>query len=230
MAKPEISYSPDGRDAFTCTLTTSQGSIWTVTGKGTAAAPDNFESTVSRPNPWMVKALWGYGKLEWSHRRSRKETDRESLRKEADKVSADVRAMGELLDRKRGKGLVTGWCSACFTRTRHSETTTRSILKTFVCTECGSPTVRCAEPRCRHLAAATPKSPGIPRYCAEHRHEIPSFATLSSTLTSLDEVAGAVGADHHGALPRTARLPTSCAACTRPSSGTKCTRTTSTGG
>lgn len=188
MAGTTITYQPHGTKGFTCTLTTSRGSTWSVTGQAADPVPTKELSGLPRSNRWLLDALWSYGKLECEHRRSRHEGTRKSLRKQADELARETEAMGNLLDRKRRKKVVTGWCSACFRKTQHSATTTKSLLETFICNDCGSPTVRCSEPRCRHMSAATPKRPGIPRFCAEHRHEIPAFDRIEAELSSLDEV------------------------------------------
>ena len=81
----------------------------------------------------------------------------------------------------------TAWCSACFGLTDHQETKTPSPARTTLCLRCGSPTIGCTAPRCRNMAAARAQAAGRPRYCAEHRHDIPSFESLDGRLDSLED-------------------------------------------
>jgi hypothetical protein len=82
-----------------------------------------------------------------------------------------------------------GWCSACLTRSTHRLVGSRTRFGTrqYVCSECGSPTGWCDLPKCDYFANRSDMPRGSERFCAEHAHQIPSFAKLSQQVDSLDE-------------------------------------------
>ena len=53
---------------------------------------------------------------------------------------------------------------------------------TYLCSGCGGPTTRCASPSCDNFANRGISPITKPKYCAEHRHEIPSFEDLTSSV------------------------------------------------
>lgn len=79
-----------------------------------------------------------------------------------------------------------GWCSACFTNTPHRRTRRPfGQLAAYLCGNCGSPTLPCAGPGCKNMASRGRGGIQIPRYCAEHRHDIPSFTRADDKIDSL---------------------------------------------
>lgn len=181
-----ISYVPRGTDGFRCTLETKQGSVLEVgmqEGEPTPATGDDL----LLENEALVASLSGFAVSELGFRRSRSEDKKKSLREQADRFQRDAKAIGEYVTLP-GSDWTPGWCSSCFRETRH-----RKVLKTgqpvavHLCRSCGTPTTPCAAPRCPHFARRGTRSWTTPRYCAEHRHEIPSFATADRRLADFTE-------------------------------------------
>ena len=86
-----------------------------------------------------------------------------------------------------GKTSREAWCSACLTRTDHRKLMQApSSLPAYLCTACGSPTLGCAAPGCPHMATRGFGSLRIPRYCAEHRHDIPGFEKANAEIGPLE--------------------------------------------
>ena len=181
-----ISYVPRGTDGFRCTLETKQGSVLEVgmqQGEPTPATGDDL----LLENEALVASLSGYAVSELGFRRSRSEDKKESLREQASRFRRDAMTISEYVTLP-GSSWTPGWCSSCFQETRH-----RKVLKTghpvavYLCRSCGTPTTPCAAPRCAHFARRGTRSWTTPRYCAEHRHEIPSFSSADRQLADLTE-------------------------------------------
>ena len=60
-------------------------------------------------------------------------------------------------------------------------------LPTYLCDACGSPSTPCAGPRCSNMANRGTQAVTTPRYCGEHRHDIPGFDKTGARLATLDE-------------------------------------------
>ncbi|WP_203336712.1 DUF726 domain-containing protein [Nocardioides limicola] len=79
-----------------------------------------------------------------------------------------------------------GWCSACFGEHSHRKAKRPAgQLPSYLCVGCGSPTLPCAGPTCKNMAVRGRGGVRTPRYCAEHRHEIPGFSKASQTIGDL---------------------------------------------
>ncbi len=87
-----------------------------------------------------------------------------------------------------GEETTEGWCSNCAQLTTHHKVTTEGLKRSlFLCDGCGVPTVQCAAPGCTSMAVKTGGTKGMVPYCAEHRHDIPSFERSAETITDLTE-------------------------------------------
>jgi len=72
------------------------------------------------------------------------------------------------------------WCSGCLTRADHKRVNQRAEsvkVATFVCSNCGAATTPCIVLGCENFALRGSRNVNVPRYCAEHRHDIPSFVS-----------------------------------------------------
>src|SRR4029079_18067168 len=49
------------------------------------------------------------------------------------------------------------------------------------------PTLPCAGPRCHNMAVRERGAIRVPRYCAEHRHEIPGFEKADHKMGALED-------------------------------------------
>ncbi len=60
---------------------------------------------------------------------------------------------------------------------------------TFLCQGCGAATSPCLAPRCTNMATRSFGSIRVPRYCAEHRHDLPSFEHGTHRIADLSDYA-----------------------------------------
>jgi pimeloyl-ACP methyl ester carboxylesterase len=82
----------------------------------------------------------------------------------------------------------SGWCSGCFAHTTHSQVKKAvGRLPTYLCEGCGTPTSPCAAGGCDHMAVRKRGPVRVPRYCAEHRHDIQGFEKAHSKIDSLGD-------------------------------------------
>lgn len=83
---------------------------------------------------------------------------------------------------------VQAWCSACYGKAQHRRSSMGLVaLSTYACASCGTPTTPCAVPRCESMAMRGHQSAPSSHFCAEHRHDIASFAMATQGLRSIDD-------------------------------------------
>lgn len=136
-------------------------------------------------NNALVESLLAYAKHEFQYRRLRTPEIRQQHEKEArhfERLAVAIFGMVVRLgDRQR-----EGWCSCCFTHTTARRVERKQSPTAYLCCSCGSPVSVCAAPRCPHFASRTARAAGVPRYCAEHRHEVPGFQKANQRLSRID--------------------------------------------
>ena len=136
-------------------------------------------------NPALVVNAWAFAENEALHRRSRSIEKREHYRKQAEHHSELACAIAQMASQP-GSRIRVGWCSGCFDRTAHREVAGRELPPAYLCRSCGSPTSPCVAPRCDNMANRGVGRARVPRYCAEHRHDIPGFARRNQRIATLD--------------------------------------------
>jgi hypothetical protein len=57
----------------------------------------------------------------------------------------------------------------------------------YLCDNCGAPTSVCVAPGCPNLANRGFRGLSTPKYCAEHRHDIPGFEKLEQRLQRIED-------------------------------------------
>ena len=106
-----------------------------------------FGSPELEGNVALVALVLGYAANELGYRRLRSPEKRASHRKAADVERKDALALADLVVRL-GLRTVSAWCSGCFSKTTHWQVQGADRPKrTYVCQECGTPTVKCGVPR-----------------------------------------------------------------------------------
>lgn len=189
MAKSSAQYMPRGRDGFACVLTTKAGGELKLAGLAEDLDPVTEGSDALAANPAVVRNLWAYGKQENLQRRTRAQEKRQSHRKQADQHAALAVGIADMVERL-GEKRRQAWCSACLTLTDHGRVTGMpGPPPAYLCLACGSPTSPCAAPHCSNMATRETRAAAVPRYCAEHRHDIPGFARLDQRIATLDNYA-----------------------------------------
>ena len=180
-----LEYQPRGR-GFEVRLATERYEV-VATGTGL----DDSEPAVSgsselKDNVALMALLLGYAANELYYRRLRSEEKRKSRREAADVEHKDARALADMVE-KLGERTVREWCSGCFSKAARREVRAAVRPRTYLCAECGTPTVDCAVPGCSHHAVIRPRARITLRYCAEHTHAIPGFDKLDMKIPTLGD-------------------------------------------
>lgn len=183
-----VTYRPNGHKAYRVVLETRRGSELIATdGDGDGRAETAGDRSLAA-NDALVESLVAYGRHEHQSRRLRAAGAKAAHAKQAKSYLDRACAIAELVDGIDDKRIPKGWCSACLTLSsfRRSSGTT-SMVPTYLCGHCGAPVTPCAVAGCKHLANRGTKAQALPRYCAEHRHEIPGFTKSEKSLGIIDE-------------------------------------------
>lgn len=180
-----VDYTPAGRNGFVCTVTASNSSGMLLKGGIASAERETSGEPELTGNPALVLNAWAFAENEALYRRSRSDEKRKHYRKQADGHSESVCAIAEMVTRP-GPRSRQGWCSACLKMTTHREVAGLEIPPAYLCGSCGSPTSPCVAPRCDNLANRGIGRARVPRYCAEHRHDVPGFAKLDQRIGSIE--------------------------------------------
>jgi pimeloyl-ACP methyl ester carboxylesterase len=190
MFMTRVTYTARGR-GYEVRLTTEGTRELVVTSSGVVdPSPVVVGSDELTANAALVTRLAGYASNELAYRRLRSPEKRMSHRLTADRDERDAIAIAEMVIRT-GSSTVSGWCSGCFEQATHARVKGDERPKRrFLCLNCGTPTTRCAVPGCAHLALVNPRALHTLRYCAAHRHEIPSFEKLTNRLANLADSEG----------------------------------------
>ncbi|MEJ9078904.1 DUF726 domain-containing protein [Gordonia malaquae] len=119
-----------------------------------------------------------------------------SHQKQAKEFAKTVTRIAPLAD-SLGDEIKNAWCSGCFVLADHRIVNRSGMsVPTYLCQSCGTPTLSCIAPECGYMARREHGTVRIPRFCSEHRHEIPSFERAhdrvddivdSATLYEFDE-------------------------------------------
>lgn len=188
VPKTTIDFTPVGRRGMRVSLMTERG--WKLAAEGDVdlAEPEFTGADQLQANQVVTVNLWAYACAEKEARITRDQKLRGELEKRA-RVHAELaRDIADLVD-KVGSEEREGWCSACFQHGKHRKVEKGLSVPTYLCDSCGAATLTCAAPRCGNMSTRGFGSVRIPRYCAEHRHELPSFEGGSARLRDLDAYA-----------------------------------------
>jgi hypothetical protein len=183
----DVDYKPVGRDRFECEVSLGVALSLTVSGSLEDTTPATHGSVELASNGALVSNAWAYAKHEAFRRRLRSAEKRESHEKQAQQHKRACVVIAEMVS-KTTQDSREGWCSACFSSASHRRV--RGFggpVDSYLCEACGTPTTECAGPRCGNLANRGISGITKPSYCAEHRHQIPSFEKLTVTVGSIDE-------------------------------------------
>lgn len=155
-------------------LTTERG--WELVARGNLdqGIPEFEGAEKLQANLVVAVNLWAYACAEKEGRLTRKPGLRDELGKRA-RLYADLAANVADLVEKAGSTVRNDWCSACFQRTAHRKVEAGLSVPAYLCGGCGAATLPCAAPTCSSMATRGFGVVRIPRYCAEHRHDLPSF-------------------------------------------------------
>lgn len=185
MGKSAVAFNGRKGKAFSCTVKTQKGHALCVEGVLDDIAPNINGPEVLTSNPALVSNLWAYAKQEKLARLTRSVEKRKAhksaaknFRSIAEVLAADV----ELVVEKTREG----WCSECLSFSSHTKVGS-PIYATdvYLCGACGGRTRVCPAPGCGNMASRGTSEIRVPKYCAEHRHDIPGFEKASSRVGDL---------------------------------------------
>lgn len=185
-------------------LQTERG--WSLAAQGDMkqSEPEFSGAERLRDNRVVATNLWAYACTEKGRRLTRDNKLRAELEKQA-RAHADLTTdVADLVDRA-GSETRSSWCSACFEHTEHRKVDSRFSVPTYLCEGCGAATLSCAAPHCDNMATRGFGAVRIPRYCAEHRHELASFERGSIRLDDLTAYEELLKFDKHN-LAKTTKL------------------------
>lgn len=189
MHDSTITFVPVGQRGMRVTLRTGRG--WELGAEGDLdlQAPPLTGAERLAGNKVISVNLWAYACAE-KERRVRKNPElRAELEKQAAAHAEVVCSVADLVD-KEGRERRTDWCSSCFRNTDHRRVEAGGLsTPTFLCQGCGAATCPCVAPRCPNMATRGFGSIRVPRYCAEHRHDLPSFEHGTDRITELSDFA-----------------------------------------
>jgi pimeloyl-ACP methyl ester carboxylesterase len=168
------------------TLRTERGWELEAVGYVDQALPELTGAEKLKRNQVVAVNLWAFACAEKERRITRDSKLRNELEKRA-RAHADMAGnVADLVDRA-GLEVRDGWCSACFEHTQHRRVDASFSVPTYLCEGCGAATLSCVAGRCRNMATRAFGAVRIPRYCAEHRHDLPSFERGSYRLNELSD-------------------------------------------
>lgn len=186
MPATSVEFSPIGRRGMRVTLRTEMGWELKAVGDLDSALPEFTGAEKLKRNRVITVNLWAFGCAEKERRLTRSKTLKTELERRARYHSDLVRSLGRFVD-KVGSTTREGWCSACFQRGRHGKVEVDLSVPAYVCDGCGAATLKCAAPRCENMATRGFGAIRIPRFCAEHRHQLPSFERGAERIRDLSE-------------------------------------------
>jgi hypothetical protein len=190
-------------DRLECQVESQRGEILTLTGRTTDVEPTLDGSSSLAGNHALVHNAWAYAKFTYLKVNLPSKDEQKGAEKRAKTHHEVAEWITDLVDdlERTTKG---GWCSGCFVDTDHQKVRNPpGPLPAYLCTNCGSPTLPCADPRCDNMAERVRGTIRAPRYCAEHRHDIPGFAKAGDQIGSLGDYAEFLEYDkaHLGPIP-----------------------------
>jgi hypothetical protein len=182
----EVAYKPRGREGFECTVEKAALSL-TVSGTLEDVTPAVHGDLELTSNAALVTNAWAYAKHEAYRRRLRSAEKKKSHEKQAKEHKWAAAVIADMVA-EVGEDTRHGWCSACFSLAEHRVVKAfRGPTKSYLCGSCGAPTIVCAAPTCKHMSSRGTSGVTTPRYCAQHRHEVPAFAKLDENISGIEQ-------------------------------------------
>jgi len=188
MAKTSVVARIVSENMWECRVETKSGRTLTLTGNHDGNEPTVEGDEILTANRALITNAWAFA--EFRHRSVTLEEDelQEEAEKYADSYEKVTKWLANMADNPSDDLKQNKWCSACFTKQEHRQVDL-SIGQSdaFICQGCGSVTRPCAVPGCDNMAVRDRGPVRIPKYCAEHKHEISGFAKASEKLDDLSD-------------------------------------------
>ena len=186
MAKTMVTARLLDGDQLECRVVSAAGTELVLSGTPRDIRPHSEGPDTLRNNRAVVSNAWAYAKFMHDSVRLSTNVEQERANKRATAHRREAEWIAGLVDHQLDVSLV-GWCSECCVRAEHRKVDLPAgRTPAYLCGQCGSPTLPCADPRCNNMAIRGRGPARAPRFCAEHRHDIPGFEKAASKLESLD--------------------------------------------
>ena len=170
------------------TLRTAKGWELDARGELDELIPEFSGAEKLKSNRVVTVNLWAFACAEKGRRLTRDQQLRRELEDRASAHASLARNVADLVD-NAGLEEREAWCSACFQRTQHRRVDAALSVPAYLCQGCGAATLPCVALRCANMATRGFGAVRLPRYCAEHRHDIPSFKRGAARLDDLSDFA-----------------------------------------
>jgi hypothetical protein len=188
MSKSSVVARVLGGDRLECQVISLRGKKLTLTGTTADVEPEAIDGAAAlRGNPALVHNAWAFAKFTYLKVNLPSAEEQKGAENRAKAHREMAEWITDLAD-DLGTTTTKGWCSGCFTKASHRKVKDPAgPFPAYLCSKCGSPTLSCADPRCDNMATCGRGAIRVPRYCAEHRHEIPGFVKANSKMGTLGD-------------------------------------------
>ncbi|EGD57091.1 DUF726 domain-containing protein [Gordonia sp. PS3] len=184
-----LTFTPASHSGMSCEVRSPLGFRLTVSGDLSDVEPVVDGDNLMTENRALVHNTWAYARHEKLYRRSKAADKKQSHLKQAAAHEKVVKELAPLVEAP-GDKLKSDYCSGCYTLANHrSVKSSATRVPTYLCQECGTPTLTCAAPNCTYMAIRRPGAVRVPRFCAEHRHDIPSFERATEKVDDIADYA-----------------------------------------
>jgi len=174
-------------DQIRCTVKTPSGKAIVVSGAIDSINPSIEGSPELSRNQALVSNAWAFALCTAKKVLLSTEEEQNKEARTAKVHHGTTIWIAEYIDQLTGASIV-GWCSSCICHSEHFKVKRPvGVLPTWLCDSCGSPTVACMVPNCPNMASKNFKAGQDRKYCAEHRHDIPSFEHADDAIESLND-------------------------------------------
>jgi hypothetical protein len=174
-------------DRLECEIVPPDGRKVTLSGSTSDVEPNLKGSALLKRNRALIHNAWAYAKFTYQKVNLPTRDEQRSAEKSAE-VFQEVAAWIADLAASPEDEWKKAWCSNCFTKAIHQKVK-RPVgqVPVYLCKNCGSPSLPCAAPGCNYMAIRGRGIIRVPRYCAEHRHDIPGFEKSEAKIDSLED-------------------------------------------
>lgn len=189
MPKSEVVARLLGGDTLVCTVATNKGQSITLTESSDGLEPVVEGAATLARNKALVDNAWAHAKFTRLKVQLPSEEQQKAAAKRAEAHRDMAEWIAELTDDLTSE-TEHAWCSDCFALADHVKTDRPfNQVPAYLCSNCGSPTLPCAGPTCDNMASRGRGPLTMPRFCAEHRHEISGFEKIDNKMASLGDYA-----------------------------------------
>ncbi|MCF8604006.1 TMCO4 family protein [Gordonia sp. HY442] len=170
-----IAFTPISHSGMSCEVRSPLGYRLVVSGDLDCVEPVVTGDDLMTENVALVHNAWAYARHEKLSRRYKIVEKKKSHQQQAASFAKVVHGLAPLVE-SQGDSRKRGYCSGCFTLAEHRVVVQTGLkVPAYLCQSCGTPTLPCIAAGCPYMARRQSGSVRVPRFCSEHRHEIPSF-------------------------------------------------------